>query len=789
MTSADATDAKVETPEKPKEELRYRSPTLSAFEENPLTTKTMATRLPQLVRKALALAWRISPRLVITLLTCQVLSGFLEAFGLLAITGTITALIASGHIQDRLWEAAPSIALLAGAAGLRALLGIVAANISSRLAPRIAREAQVDMLAAAVGAELTAYDHPGFSDRREAADRGADVAQDLLTQAQDLAATLASLTAAATVMTVLHPILLPLLVLAALPQAVASIKSAQAHYMATRSTVADRITLNNLRWFITTKPSADQIRSGTMATFLLDRYRTIGDRVDTTTDAAAHRATRYALAGSVAGGAATSTVWAALVLLLATGHMSIASAGTAVFALRTVSSSLAGMVSHGTRLFRTGLYLDDWAQFIAEAGGHRLQRGAIAPPPPVTVKAEALSYFYPGSETPALENVTLEVGRGEVLALVGENGSGKTTLSKLLSGLYLPSEGAVTWDGVDTRNLDPHALWCQTAVVPQEFTRWPMSARDNITLGQPHGGDETVQRAAEQSGAHEVVHELRSGLDTLLAREWLGGVGPLRRPMAAPRHRQSLLPPRRHPRHGRTHQRPRRTRRAPHLHRAAAHRTGSRRRPCHSSAGQRRHRRPHHCPRPRPHHPERHLRRTRRRPGPLPRTVGTAERPRHPGPAHRHRGEDRMTGRSPAVAAVHLILRNDTSERLLEEDSFLLGVRKGTGWGVGHFQVRRGAAAASLPAVRTSFTRGHENCGDWRRSAGAVGHNRSSRSRAWDRLERRGNIGGEGTGTAGRLWPVGQGRHRNGRCEIQGVRRHRGRCAESGRCRWRRAAC
>ncbi|MFF4603148.1 ABC transporter ATP-binding protein [Streptomyces sp. NPDC001339] len=523
----DAADENVEKPaksEKPREELRYRSPTLTAFEGNPLTTKTMATRLPRLVRKALALAWRISPRLVTTLLTCQVLSGFLQAFGLLAITGTLTALIAGGHIQDRLLESVPSLTLLAGAAALRALLGIVVANVSSRLAPRIAREAQMDMLAAAVDAELTAYDHPGFSDRREAADRGADVAQDLLAEAQDFAATIASLVAAATVMTVLHPALLPLLVLAAMPQAVAGVKSARVHYMAARSTVADRVTLNNLRWFITTKASADQIRSGTMATFLLGRYRAIGDRVDATTDTAAHQSARYALVGALAGGAATATVWGALVLLLATGHMSVASAGTAVFALRTVSSSLAGMVSYGTRLFRTGLYLDDWADFIAEAGGHRLQRGTLAPPPPLTVKADALTYFYPDSEKPALENVTLEVRRGEVLALVGENGSGKTTLSKLLSGLYLPTKGSVTWDGADTRDLDPHALWAQTAVVPQEFTRWPMSARDNITLGRPHGGDETVLRAAEQSGAQEVVADLRSGLDTLLAREWLGGV-------------------------------------------------------------------------------------------------------------------------------------------------------------------------------------------------------------------------------------------------------------------------
>ncbi|WP_406508940.1 ABC transporter ATP-binding protein [Streptomyces sp. NBC_00212] len=506
------------------EQLRYRSSSLEAARRRPVTSRTMARRLPQLVRKALALAWRVDRRAVLVLLCCQALSGFFEAFGLLATTRTITALIASGDIAHRMRDALPSIAVLAGAAGLRALLGIVVVNISGRLSPRISREAEMQMLGAAVQAELSAYDQPGFNDKREAADRGAEVAQQLLTDSQDLMACVASLVAAAGVVTVLHPALLPLLLLAALPQGIAGVKAARVHYEASRAMSAERRTLSLLRWFVIDKDTADQLRSCTMADFLLDRYRAIGRRVDAATDKAVHQGARYSVLGSLVGGVAAGVVWGALAWLLGSGRMSVASAGTAVFALRTVASSLRGVVGYGTRLFRTGLYLDDWAEFIEEAGGHRMARGKVAPPAPEVVRAESLTYRYPGSERPALEKVTVEVRKGEVLALVGENGSGKTTLSKLLTGLYLPSEGAVTWDGVAVERCDPPALWRQTAVVPQDFAHWPMSARDNITLGQPHGGDASVRRAAAHSGAAEVVDGLRSGLDTLLAREWFGGV-------------------------------------------------------------------------------------------------------------------------------------------------------------------------------------------------------------------------------------------------------------------------
>ncbi|MEU4211727.1 ABC transporter ATP-binding protein [Streptomyces sp. NPDC026206] len=510
--------------EKPPEELRFRSPTLTVLEKSPLTAKSMSRRLPQLVRKALSLGWRVDRRAVVLLLTCQVLSAAFEAFGLLATTRTITALITSGHIQDRLREALPSLVLLAAAAGARALLGIVINNISSRLAPRISREAEMQMLDAAIHTELAAYDSPGFNDMREAADRGADVAQDLLVESQDLMACLASLAAAAGVVTLLHPVLLPLLLLATLPQGIASVKGARVHYLSSRALSGERRVLGLMRWHMTDKDPADQLRSCTMADFLLGRYRAIGRRIDVATDKAVHRGARYALLGAVAGGLASALVWTALVVLLGTGHMSVASAGTAVFALRTVGSSLRGAVAYGSRLFRTGLYLDDWAEFIEKAGGHRMARGTTVPSAPLSVQAEALTYRYPGSDRPALEKVSLEVRRGEVLALVGENGSGKTTLSKLLSGLYLPTDGSVTWDGVPTTDLDPHELWTRTAVVPQHYAHWPMTVRENITLGQPHGGDAAVLRAATHAGADEVIDDLRSGLDTLLAREWFGGV-------------------------------------------------------------------------------------------------------------------------------------------------------------------------------------------------------------------------------------------------------------------------
>ncbi|BBC30641.1 Xenobiotic-transporting ATPase [Streptomyces graminofaciens] len=508
------------------EELKFVIPGDRRIEAaNAITTRAMARRLPQLIRRSLALGWQVDRAAVIALLGVQLLSGVLEAFGLMATTGVIKPLITSQHISgDQLRSAVPSLVVLSGAIGLRALLGIASTALSSRLAPRIAREAELELLDAATKAELAAYDNPGYNDRWDAADRGVEVSRDLLTQAQYILAASASLIASAFVLTAVHPILLPLLLLAALPKGVASVRAARISYIASLATTKDRRLLGMLRWYLVDKQIADQVRSGTMAPFLLDKYRTAGARIDRTTDQATWRSARISLVGGAAGGLAHAVVWVALALLVSAGQISVAALGTAFLALGRVSAGLDGVVGYGAQLFRTGMYLDDWADFIDEAGGHRIDRGSQAPAAPAVVRAENITFQYPSADRPALEDVSLEVRRGEVVALVGENGSGKTTLSKILSALYLPDQGAVSWDGIDTRGLDAHATWERVAVVPQSYANWPLSAMENITLGQAtEDGDAAVLAAAHAAGADEVIDGLRSGLNTLLAKEWWGG--------------------------------------------------------------------------------------------------------------------------------------------------------------------------------------------------------------------------------------------------------------------------
>ncbi|WP_416966220.1 ABC transporter ATP-binding protein, partial [Streptomyces sp. Agncl-13] len=486
--------------------------------------RDMARRLPQLVRRSLALAWRVDRKATTGLLLCQTVAGVMQALGLIAISGTLTALLTSGDVYHRLLQAWPSVALLAAATGVRALLGITVSWLSSRLGPLMSREAEQMLLTGCAEVELSAYDDPDFNRDREAADRGAQVTGDLVNEGQDLIASAASFLAGAIVLASVSWVLLPLLVVASLPQALAQVSAARVRYLANLRSNGDNRMLSVLRWHIFTREAADQIRAGTMAEFLSGRYRQTVARINREDRTAADKGARMSLFGALCGGLGSAVVWAAVVWLLATGRISVGHAGTAVFALQTVGQSVRGLVAVGARAVRTGLYMDDWTRFLDLAGGYTMRRGEHRPAPPNEIKIKSVSHRYAGKDQDALSDVSLTLRRGEVTALVGFNGSGKSTLSKLVSGLYLPTGGQVLWDGVPTDDADPQALWQQVALVPQDYAHWPLTVRENVTQGQPTArGDAAVLEACEASDADEVVDKLGAGLDTLLAREWLNG--------------------------------------------------------------------------------------------------------------------------------------------------------------------------------------------------------------------------------------------------------------------------
>ena len=144
--------------------------------------------------------------------------------------------------------------------------------------------------------------------------------------------------------------------------------------------------------------------------------------------------------------------------------------------------------------------------------------------PARSIRFEGVRFAYPRTTNDLYRGLELEIEAGQSLAIVGVNGAGKTTLVKLLARLYDPTEGRITVDGVDLRDLDPTQWQRQVAAIFQDFVRYRLPATDNIGLGALHLRDRTaIERSAERAGATSLIEELPYGWDTVLSRELTDG--------------------------------------------------------------------------------------------------------------------------------------------------------------------------------------------------------------------------------------------------------------------------
>ena len=192
-------------------------------------------------------------------------------------------------------------------------------------------------------------------------------------------------------------------------------------------------------------------------------------------------------------------------------------------AFQSILSAVGGM-------YENNLYMSNLFSFLAIPSSLRQQDL-----PPVTkslnpvelgIRFDHVSFKYPGQERWVLRDIDLFIPQGHCLALVGHNGAGKTTFTKLLTRLYNPTEGRILLDGIDLQQWDQDALRQRIGVIFQDFNRYQLSFRENITLGniQNSPDRELFQRAIDQSGAATIVPELPQGTESQVGRWFNDGV-------------------------------------------------------------------------------------------------------------------------------------------------------------------------------------------------------------------------------------------------------------------------
>ena len=130
------------------------------------------------------------------------------------------------------------------------------------------------------------------------------------------------------------------------------------------------------------------------------------------------------------------------------------------------------------------------------------------------IELRGVSFCYQNDDKKILDDLSLTVEKGSVVALIGESGSGKSSLIKLVQRLYDPSEGAILWDGTDLRDAKIGSIHRQIALVTQETVLFNDSVKYNISYGKPDATDNEIREAARIAFADDFIEEMPDGYDT-----------------------------------------------------------------------------------------------------------------------------------------------------------------------------------------------------------------------------------------------------------------------------------
>ena len=223
----------------------------------------------------------------------------------------------------------------------------------------------------------------------------------------------------------------------------------------------------------------------------------------------------------VVGLVSTVGMFAALLTLLTdTGFSAVGVAGVSGIIAGTgtimgAGNNIGQVLSYGPSAARLQDFVEEIPQQGSAPGRH-----------PATIdrlQVRGLRHTYPDRHAPAVDDVSFDAARGEVIALVGANGAGKTTAVRALLGLLQPDAGSVDVDGVAPADVDGAAWLRRFGVMVQEYERYELTIRENLVLGLEHDvSDDRLWAALDLAGLATLVRSLPEQLDTQLGEQWEG---------------------------------------------------------------------------------------------------------------------------------------------------------------------------------------------------------------------------------------------------------------------------
>ena len=484
-------------------------------------------RLTRLMARSLSMVWQSARTPFAALVGLQVLNAAALVLQIFAIQLALKAVLPGSGSGGDFWTLVQPVLLLAVMTAITAVIASVQVGLGRYAGELVAARMWQRVLHVATRVDLRKFESSRFYDRLQRVQANALTRPYQITYG--VVATIGAVAASAGLIVALvlvNPALLPLLVLGGVPVVITSRRQSQLEFdFLARQTHSTRMR-SYLTWVQTGRDEAKEVRAfglagnfGKRLTALYTEYlRDLAQHLW-------HRAKLGAI-GTLGSAVLLAVSLLLLVWLIFTGRLDVAEAVAALVAIRLLAGQVHSGFTGVQAIFESGQFIDDLDGFLTMAPAAEGGSREIAPPADFhRIRADAVTFSYPGRNQLALQSADIEINRGEIVALVGENGSGKTTLAKVIAGLYEPGSGAVRWDGVDVRTFRPDLFRERVAIIFQDFVRYALSAEENIAIARPDDDIDhaAVREAAKIADADSFLSELPTGYQTPLSRRFAGG--------------------------------------------------------------------------------------------------------------------------------------------------------------------------------------------------------------------------------------------------------------------------
>ncbi|MCB9666344.1 MAG: ABC transporter ATP-binding protein [Alphaproteobacteria bacterium] len=476
--------------------------------------------------RAVGLVWATDPRLLAAIAVLTVLAGLLPASVAWVGKQLVDAVVAAARDGADGWVALGWVAVEAGLVGFRGLVQRALGVLDQLLRARLGQVVNTRILDKTVTLSLAQFEDADFQDRLVRARRGASTRPlSLARRTFGLVQDAITLVTVGGLLWSFSPWAVLVLAVAAVPGFLVETRFSDAAFRLFSWRTAETRQQNYLEVLLAREDHAKEVKLFGLGPELLRRYHAIFERLYAEDRALTLRRGAWGAALGLLGTAALYGMYGWIAWDAAGGRISLGDMTMYLALFRQGQTVIGGALASVGGMYEDNLYLSALFGFLDGARPERAGGATAGPDPGDGVRFEHVTFRYPGSEHPALDDVSLQLRPGEKLALVGENGSGKTTLVKLLAGFYSPEGGRLTVDGLDVADWDLEALRRRIGVIFQDFVRYQFLVGENIGVGDvDHLGDEARwAEAADKGLAAAFVDELPDGFHTQLGRWFQDG--------------------------------------------------------------------------------------------------------------------------------------------------------------------------------------------------------------------------------------------------------------------------